>query len=49
MNIDTSIYFYAAYACFWLLPTVFVIKTFSQVRRLDRQLGEVEARLKSGS
>lgn len=49
MNIDTTIYYYAAYAFFWLLPTLFVIKTFSNVKHLERKLGEVETRLTNQS
>ena len=45
MGIDTSIYFYAAYAVFWLLPTLFVIKTFADIKSLDAKLSAAEARV----
>ncbi len=43
---DTSIYYYAAYAVFWLLPTLFVIKTFNDVKNLNRKLDEMALSLK---
>ena len=46
MDISTANYFYAAYSFFWLLPTLFVIKTFRDVKKISQQLDEVKARLK---
>lgn len=45
MDISTANYFYAAYSLFWLLPTLFVIKTFRDVKKLKQQLDTIQARL----
>lgn len=46
MDISTANYFYAAYSLFWLLPTIFLIKTSRDVKKIAQQLDEMRARLK---
>ncbi len=43
---DTSAYFFAGYAVFWLLPTVYL---FRLVRRLSELEQRVDAALKSAA
>lgn len=45
-SIDTAVYYYAAYAVFWLLPTLFVIKTFSDVKNLSGKLHDLKKEMK---
>lgn len=42
---DTSNYLFAAYAIFWLLPLLFIIRLFAQVKTVDKKLEELKEKL----
>ena len=46
MEIETSFYFFVAYAIFWLLPMIFVVHLFSRTKNLEQKLDQLKTKLR---